>query len=197
VINRLVVKNVVLIGGTGSGKTTVGYQLGRLLNLGVFDCDERIAQRAGCDIPTIFEKDGESRFREIESDIIKEIASIRNHVIISGAGAIEADANWSILKDLGPVVWLATPTSEVVRRLMMNPDELRKRPLLREAVSIEDRDERYRYLSQRLDDILQRRLARYQEADHTVTCNFATPEMCAQFVKSILLALDDDSQPQN
>ena len=187
VLNRLSVPNVVLVGGTASGKSTVGYQLSKVLELGVIDIDSLIEKSAGKPIHEIFKDHGEVGFRDIESDIIESVQSIRNHIVITGAGAIERDENWKVLKSLGPVVWLATPSSEVVRRLVMKPNELLKRPLLADGVRIEDRNEREKYLQSKLDELLERRKHRYEEADLSLSCSYVTAETCAQFIHAMLL----------
>jgi len=196
VLNRLAVHNVILVGGTGCGKSTVGFQLSRLLGFGICDIDQVIELRSGRKIPEIFRELGELQFREMESAIIKEAESIKNHVIVAGGGAIERDQNWQLLRGLGPVVWLATPLTEVVQRLVMNPDQLRQRPLLSEAADIEDRGERERVVTAKLDELLQKRMHRYEEADYSLTCSFATQETCAQFIKSILLEHGEEPPPQ-
>ncbi|MFW7380527.1 MAG: shikimate kinase [Oligoflexus sp.] len=196
VLNRLAVHNVVLVGGTGCGKSTVGFQLARLLGFGICDIDQALEVRSGRKIPEIFQELGEVRFRDMESDIIKEARTIRNHVVVAGGGAIERDENWQVLRELGPVVWLATPTTEVVQRLVMNPEQLRQRPLLSVIAEIEDRKGREQALAAKLDELLQKRMHRYKEADYSLTCSFATQETCAQFIKSILLEHGEDPLPQ-
>ena len=61
--------NVFLIGPMGSGKTAVGKQLARLLHLTFYDSDVEIERRTGVDIPYIFEKEGETGFREREREV--------------------------------------------------------------------------------------------------------------------------------
>ncbi|SME95386.1 shikimate kinase [Pseudobacteriovorax antillogorgiicola] len=194
VLNRLSVPNVIIVGGTASGKSTVGYQLAKVLELGVVDIDDEIERVAAKPIHEIFRDEGEVGFRDQESAIIKSLTPIRNHVIITGAGAIERDENWETLGRLGPIVWLATPAAEVARRLVMKHDELSKRPLLAEAVRIEDRVEREKYLTAKLDEMMERRRHRYEGAELTLSCSYVTAETCAQFIKSMLLdnKLNDD-----
>lgn len=196
VLNRVAVPNVVLLGGTGCGKSTVGYQLARLLNFGIWDIDHVLEKRTGRKIADIFQEDGELRFRELESAIIKESESIRNHVVVAGGGAVESDENWQILRLLGPLIWLATPISEVVCRLVMNPDQLRQRPMLSDAVHIEDRVEREKFLREKLEGLLEKRRYRYEDANYSLTCSFATQETCAQFIKAILLEHGESPSPQ-
>lgn len=151
------------------------------------DLDALIEEEAGKPIHEIFKDSGENGFREIESNVISGLKSIRNHIIVTGAGAVESDENWRALKALGYVVWMATPSAEIVRRLVMKHSELSKRPLLAEAVNIEDKGEREKYLLQKLEELLERRSHRYEEANMVLSCSYVTAETCAQFIKARLL----------
>ncbi len=179
--------NLVIVGATASGKTTVAYQLSKVLGFGFIDIDQRIAEKAGRSIPEIFAQDGPNRFREIESEILSSLHGILNHVIVAGAGAIESDDNWAHLSKLGPSIWLATPVSEIVHRLIKFPEELAKRPFLAEALSIVSIREREDFLVQRLKELEERRISKYRLADYRVTVGFATADTCAQFIKQLLI----------
>ena len=95
VLDRTIFRNIIIVGATASGKSTVGYQLSRLLGLGFIDLDKWIEQK-GKTITEIFEQSGEQYFRDLEKND-KELSSIRNHVIVPGAGAIEDEDNWRML----------------------------------------------------------------------------------------------------
>lgn len=194
---RAQIPNVVLVGATGSGKSTIGHHLARLLGFGYADVDEFIEARAGKKVAEIFEEEGEAGFRLREAAAIESLGRILNHVVIPGAGAVEDEANWANLKRLGPVVWLATPVNEIANRLLMKPDELRRRPLLADAVQIENKDERRQFLMQRIEDILKRRLAIYQKSDRVVVASHCTPEAAAQLVKECLLDAQYAQLPVN
>lgn len=187
-LNRKAFPNLVIIGGTASGKTTVAHQLAQLLGFGVIDLDAWIEKKAGRPIAAIFASEGEEAFRQMESDAIRSLGKILNHIVIPGGGALERDENWEMLKALGQTLWLATPLSEVVYRLMQDPEALAKRPKLAEALSIADPLERRRFLEQRLQELEERRMERYQAADYAVTIGFATAGTCAQFIKELLLS---------
>lgn len=193
-LDRKAFPNLIIIGGTASGKTTVAHQLAQLLGFGVIDLDAWIEKKAQKSITAIFESEGEEGFRERETEAIRSLGRILNHIIIPGGGALERDENWQLLGELGQTLWLATPLSEVVYRLMQNPEELLKRPKLAEALKIEDRDARRRFLEQRIEELEARRMNRYQAADYAVTIGFATAGTCAQFIKELLLSRQ---APQN
>src|SRR5215831_15611769 len=79
--------SIVLIGYRGSGKTTVGKRLADSLWQSFVDSDELIVKRAGKTIKEIFEQEGEPRFRDLESEVIREVAKLEDHVIALGGGA--------------------------------------------------------------------------------------------------------------
>ena len=59
--------------------------------------------------------------------MIRELSTIRNHVIVPGAGAIEDEDNWQLLSKYGKTVWLATPLKEIAVRLSQRVGELREK----------------------------------------------------------------------
>jgi shikimate kinase len=89
----LVVKTfalISLIGLPGSGKSTVGRQLARRLQLPFVDSDHAIEARLGCPIREFFEREGEARFREIESEVIDQLSAQGAGVLATGGGAVRA-----------------------------------------------------------------------------------------------------------
>jgi len=76
--------NIILIGSMGAGKTTIGRQLARRLKRPFFDSDHALIERCGVDIPTIFEFEGESGFRDRESAVIDELTSMSDIILATG-----------------------------------------------------------------------------------------------------------------
>jgi shikimate kinase len=181
--------NIVLIGIMGSGKTTVGELLARFMGFGFLDIDATIEKSQGQTIANIFAKRGEDGFRMVEKAQISALGSIRNHVISAGGGAVVDEDNWEALSKIGASVWLKTPATEIARRIVMSPDEIRNRPLIADLVNIEDRIERQTKLQERLEALEKQRLNTYGKADLTVEHAYATPETCAHFLKSQLKKL--------
>lgn len=186
-VNRSKVPNVVLVGGTGAGKSTVSYLLAKLLGFGVIDLDDLIERYVGKPIGQIFQEKGEFGFRDLETEVIDDCSNVLNHVVVAGAGALENEKNLEKLKKLGPLVWLATPIQEIVHRFVMKPDELRNRPLLKAAVEIEDKEERIKFLESKLEEMMDRRKGLYEQADLSLTFSYGTSEVCAMSIKSMLL----------
>ncbi|MFZ2815932.1 MAG: shikimate kinase, partial [Rhodoferax sp.] len=79
---------IALIGLPGSGKSTVGRQLARRLQLPFFDSDHVIEQRLGCSIREYFEREGEDRFRDLEASVIDELTQGPAAVLSTGGGAV-------------------------------------------------------------------------------------------------------------
>jgi shikimate kinase len=93
----------------GSGKTAVGKQLARLLDLTFYDSDVEIERRTGVDIPYIFEKEGETGFREREREVIDSLTQLHDVIIATGGGAVLLPENrnrWS-----GPSTAASVPCS--------------------------------------------------------------------------------------
>jgi shikimate kinase len=117
---------IALVGLPGSGKSTVGRQLARRLNLAFSDSDQVIEQRLGCSIGEYFQREGEGPFRDIEESVIRELAQAGSGVLATGGGAVLRAANREQLRESGHVVYLRTTPEEVFRRLRHD----RNRPLL-------------------------------------------------------------------
>lgn len=118
--------NVYLVGPMGSGKTAVGRELARLLGKRFCDSDAEIERRTGVDIPFIFEKEGEARFREREREVIAELCSLTDVVLATGGGAVLHPDNRQRLAANGVVVYLRTTVDEQLKRTR----HARNRPLL-------------------------------------------------------------------
>src|SRR4029078_5229846 len=99
-------RNVFLIGPMGSGKTAVGKALARLLQLTFYDSDVEIERRTGVDIPYIFEKEGETGFREREREVIDSLTQLQDVVIATGGGAVLLPENRERLRPRGRVAFV-------------------------------------------------------------------------------------------
>ena len=97
-------QNVVLIGMPGCGKTTIGKEVAKLLGKEFIDTDKLIEEKAGKDIPTIFSQDGEDKFRELESLVVREVGKLTGKVVSTGGGVVKRWENYFPLKSNGKIV---------------------------------------------------------------------------------------------
>lgn len=121
--------NIYLIGPMGSGKTAVGRELAKVLGRRFYDSDAEIERRTGVDIPFIFEKEGEARFRERERECIAELTKLEGVVVATGGGAVLSPMTRERLARTGIVIYLQTSIEDQLRRTRVN----RNRPLLETA----------------------------------------------------------------
>jgi len=120
---------ISLIGLPGSGKSTVGRQLARRLQIPFYDSDRLIEERLGCAIREFFEREGEQHFRDIEAKVIDELTLQSTGVISTGGGAVLRPENRDHLHQRTRVVYLNSSPDELFRRLRND----KNRPLLQVA----------------------------------------------------------------
>ena len=121
--------SVSLVGLPGSGKSTVGRQLARRLQVPFVDSDHVVEQKLGCSIREYFEREGEERFRDVEESVIEELARRHQGVLSTGGGSVLRPANRENLRNAGKVVYLKSSPDELFRRLRHDMN----RPLLQVA----------------------------------------------------------------
>lgn len=99
-------KNIVLIGMPGSGKSTIGNLLAEKLGQKFVDADTEIVQMAGKPIPEIFAQDGEEVFRKWETAVLEHLGKQSGLVIATGGGCVTRQRNYPALHQNGSIVWL-------------------------------------------------------------------------------------------
>ena len=113
-------KNIVLIGISGSGKTSMGRRLAKRLSREFIDLDSLIQQREGLSIPRIFEERGEEGFRLAETEAIRAVSDSRNAVIACGGGVIIKEINMQLLSQNGIIVFMSRPVKDILERVNLN-----------------------------------------------------------------------------
>ena len=141
------------MGLPGSGKSTIGRQLARRLDVRFFDSDFVIERRTGCSIRNFFEREGEQAFRDLEQEVIDELTLNNGCVLSTGGGAILRQANRDKLNQRCQVVYLHSAPEEVFRRIRHDQN----RPLLQVADP-----------QARLKELYELRDPLYREAAHFV-----------------------------
>jgi len=126
-----------LIGYMGSGKTTVGKQLAKKLNLQFIDMDLFIENRYHKSISAIFEEKGEAGFREIERKALSEIIDFENVVISTGGGLPCFFDNMDVMNQAGTTIYLKVNVEELAKRLRTGKQQ---RPLIKEKNAEEMKD---------------------------------------------------------
>ena len=148
--------NIVLIGYRGTGKSTVGRLLAARLGRELVSTDAEIVKRARRTIPEIVAQQGWDYFRDLESDICRELASRDDLVIDTGGGAILRAQNVEVLKKNGTLFWLAASVGTITKRIGGD----NQRPSLTGVKSFVDE----------IQDVLRERTPKYQTAaDHIIT----------------------------
>lgn len=107
---------IVLVGYRGSGKTTVGRILSNMLFLDFVDTDSVIEEIVGESISSFVEKNGWERFREVESEVVKELSKKDNVVIASGGGTFINPENYRRLKGEGTFFVFLDARPETLRK---------------------------------------------------------------------------------
>ena len=116
-------KNVILIGMPGTGKSVVGRALAERLGYTFIDADDVIVETAGKTLPEILRTDGLDTFLEIEARV-GETMEYENTVIATGGSMVLYEKAMEHLKENGVVVWLETPLCQINDRM---PDDLTDR----------------------------------------------------------------------
>jgi shikimate kinase len=156
--------NLYLIGMMGVGKTTVGKLLAEKIGYRFIDTDELITKVAGKSINEIFAENGETEFRQLESNVLAQVCSYTKLIIATGGGIVTQQYNWSYLHH-GLIVWLDVPIPILLERLA----EDHTRPLLQDSDP-----------EAKLRNLLEQRQPLYSQADLHITIQATeTPEEIA------------------
>lgn len=163
-------KNIVLVGFMGTGKTIVGELLATRLGWSFIDVDREIEARCHMTVSNIFAAYGEPFFRETETAVIKSLTLNDGMVVATGGGAVLRDENIAALRQCGTIVRLDAQAELIVKRL--EQDQQVVRPLLSRPDKL-----------QTVVTILAERQSRYELADFSVDTDHLTP---AEVVQKIL-----------
>lgn len=109
-------KTLYLVGFMGSGKTTIGVELAKRLNIQVVDTDQYIEKQTERTIADIFAEEGEEKFRRLETVILKQLPT-NDFLITTGGGLFIKEENRSWMKENGTVIYLHCDIDEIWARL--------------------------------------------------------------------------------
>lgn len=163
-------KNIVLTGFMGAGKTTIGKALAKMLHMKLVDVDEEIEISQKMTINDIFKIYGEPYFRDIETAMIKKLSHNKNCIISTGGGAVLRDENMEALKENGIVFCLAANAETILKRTGNNQD----RPLLK----VENPKEK-------IEELLAYRRPFYEKAGIMIETDGKTPLQIAEEIMEL------------
>ena len=176
-------RNIFLIGMMGSGKSQTGPVLAKMINYAFVDTDDVIEKASKQSISSIFEKDGEKVFRDVEKKVLKEISQHHSLVIATGGGLVTLPEIWGILHQ-GIVIWLDLDLRRSIKRL---ESDQKRRPLL-----LGDN------LAENFSQIYESRKPIYLESDLRIEVEDQSPyevaTMVAEHLPSILI--DPETQAE-
>lgn len=174
--------NIVLIGYRATGKTVVARLLSEKLGWPWVDLDVEIERRAGKSIAEIFAQDGESVFRDWESQVVAEYCGRRNWIIAAGGGAPLRPENRQAMRAGGKVFWLTARPETIYRRMTTDPTTGTRRPNLTARGGLEE-----------IVELLAKREPVYREtADWVIDTEEKTPEQVAEEILARWSAIRDD-----
>lgn len=146
-------KNIVLVGCMGTGKTAVGKGIADVLERELINTDDLIEKKAGMTINDIFTKKGEPHFRKLEREVIKEVSQAEDAVIDAGGGVVINEENVNDLRKNGIIFCLNASAEDILERTK----HYAHRPLLHVSDPIT-----------KIKDLLEKRREYYERADYQV-----------------------------
>lgn len=168
------VKNIVLIGFMGTGKTSTGRLLAKMLGYRFVDTDQRLEELYGCSVSEMFANEGESVFRERETALVKDLAAYKRQVISTGGGIVLNQQNMIMLRKTGMIICLTATADRILERV----GRRNTRPLLRQ--------ENCREI---IIDLLEQRRELYNKADFMIDTSERTPRQVSHdIIRTIKMA---------
>jgi shikimate kinase len=163
---------IVLIGYRGTGKSVVGELVAERLQMKYVAMDAKIVQRADMSIPDIVENHGWTTFRDMESEVARELGKLDNIIIDTGGGFIERPENVEALQANSCIVWLKASVIAIVSRIQ----EGTERPSLTAGKSF----------TEEVAEVLEQRTPKYKSAaQYEIDTDQLTPEQVADRVIEI------------
>lgn len=123
------ITNIILIGFMGTGKSSIGKRLAKLIDWEFIDTDWEIEETTGLSVLEMFRKHGEVRFRSEEALVVRRLEEKAHCVIATGGGTILNPENWEIIKNMGLVICLYASLDTILERVSNRND----RPLLKRS----------------------------------------------------------------
>ncbi|MFC1576088.1 shikimate kinase [Candidatus Omnitrophota bacterium] len=168
-------RNIVLVGFMGTGKTAVARELSKKLGMKYVSTDDMIEAKEKTSISDIFSKKGEKHFRTVEKEVIKEVSSMEGVVVDAGGGVVVDPENLANLKKTSSIICLWAEPGEILERTRRTSH----RPLLKVQEPLA-----------KIKDLLNKRKPFYERADHHICTSKMSVENVAKEAERI--ARDDE-----
>ena len=126
--------NIFMIGFMGCGKSTVASKLNQMYGMHVVEMDQEISNQQKMSIQDIFEQYGEEYFRDLETALLKKIATGSEQVVSCGGGVVLREENVAEMKKSGHIVLLTAKPENVLQRVQKDDN----RPILKGRKTVED-----------------------------------------------------------
>ena len=164
-------KNIILLGFMGTGKTAVGRKLAEELGRDFLDIDELIEKESGTSISNIFFNFGEEHFRRLEAEAVKKVSERKNMVIAAGGGVVLREENIKNLRKNGLLICLSAKPEVIIARTRAE----KNRPLLDTPYPLET-----------IKELLRFRASLYARADAMIdTSNLTVGEVVTEAKKIV------------
>lgn len=109
--------HIFFIGFLGAGKSTLARNLGRMFNRRYVDTDRMVERRRGLSVTRIFEREGEPRFRELETEALASLSQERSLLVSCGGGIVETPENIILMREMGYCVYLECDIGDSLRQI--------------------------------------------------------------------------------
>ena len=159
-------KNVVLLGLMGSGKTTIGQMLAKDLGRNFIDTDDIIEKNWDMNVGELIAIKGEGFYRDQETDALRSLLGLDNIIVSTGGGRLDEDESWQIMRKLGLIIYMSHSPKKIASHL----------DLARHGVWIGDPDT----VLEKVKSMLVARHSQYYRADLVVEAgDMSTKEVCS------------------
>ncbi len=180
-INSLGGRIIFLVGMMGSGKSKTGPTLAKALNYSFVDQDDLIERVAKMSIAEIFAKEGETNFRDLETQVLKEIGKRHSLVVATGGGIVLKPENWGVLHQ-GIVVWIHPSRQQLLTRLELDQTV---RPLIKKS-----------NLLSSIDQLIKDRKEYYEQSDLHIKVENETPlEVALEIIQQLPNIINNPQVP--
>ncbi len=173
-------RHLILTGFMGSGKSSVGRELAKILQQPFIDLDEYIEQQTGLTIANIFAQQGEDVFRQLETRFLKEVLKNPPHIVSTGGGTIISEENRRLMEASGYVVFLDAGWETLAERTASSCS----RPLLYPSEKTAA-DKQFRH--QKIKDLLNERRPFYERCHiKIITDNLSIHQAARKIIQQLL-----------